>query len=228
MRVRSAIIAPRLPPFDVPDGHDEKSWLRELTVAGPPAATDRPPRTRRAYRQLEHELAIIAGSGFPDTSWSCTTSCVLQEQRHPVPRKGFGGELCGLLRHRHHQRRSGLATNCCSNVSSRPSATAHRISTWTSNPIAGKRRSSTSTPRYGRKYAAQVANVITYRGKSSVRDMARALGFRPGPAGRVEQTGQPVDGVGSESGTDIPVRSSSWPRRSKGIHGTSVSTPAEW
>uniref|UniRef100_UPI002601CDD2 error-prone DNA polymerase n=1 Tax=uncultured Mycolicibacterium sp. TaxID=2320817 RepID=UPI002601CDD2 len=34
--------------------------------------------------------------------------------------------------------------------------------------------------RYGRDYAAQVANVITYRGRSAVRDMARALGFSPG------------------------------------------------
>lgn len=34
--------------------------------------------------------------------------------------------------------------------------------------------------KYGRDYAAQVANVITYRGRSAVRDMARALGFSPG------------------------------------------------
>ncbi|NLA37286.1 MAG: PHP domain-containing protein, partial [Actinobacteria bacterium] len=34
--------------------------------------------------------------------------------------------------------------------------------------------------RYGRTHAAQVANVITYRAKSSIRDMARALGYSPG------------------------------------------------
>jgi error-prone DNA polymerase len=34
--------------------------------------------------------------------------------------------------------------------------------------------------RHGRHHAAQVANVITYRAKSAVRDMARALGFAPG------------------------------------------------
>jgi len=34
--------------------------------------------------------------------------------------------------------------------------------------------------RYGRDYAAQVANVITYRGRSAVRDTARALGFSQG------------------------------------------------
>ncbi len=34
--------------------------------------------------------------------------------------------------------------------------------------------------RHGRQYAAQVANVITYRAKSSVRDMAKALGYATG------------------------------------------------
>src|SRR5690606_33436561 len=34
--------------------------------------------------------------------------------------------------------------------------------------------------RYGRHYAAQVANVITYRSRSAVRDMAKALGADPG------------------------------------------------
>ena len=34
--------------------------------------------------------------------------------------------------------------------------------------------------RYGRTHAAQVANVITYRAKSSVRDMAKALGYATG------------------------------------------------
>ena len=34
--------------------------------------------------------------------------------------------------------------------------------------------------RYGRTHAAQVANVITYRARSAVRDAARALGFDPG------------------------------------------------
>lgn len=34
--------------------------------------------------------------------------------------------------------------------------------------------------KYGRRHAAQVANVITYRARSAVRDMARALGHSPG------------------------------------------------
>src|SRR5699024_7636812 len=34
--------------------------------------------------------------------------------------------------------------------------------------------------KHGREYAAQVANVITYRRRSAVRDMASALGFSQG------------------------------------------------
>ncbi len=34
--------------------------------------------------------------------------------------------------------------------------------------------------RYGRRCAAQVANVITYRARSAVRDVAKALGYAPG------------------------------------------------
>ena len=34
--------------------------------------------------------------------------------------------------------------------------------------------------KHGRRHAAQVANVITYRAKSSIRDVAKALGYAPG------------------------------------------------
>ena len=34
--------------------------------------------------------------------------------------------------------------------------------------------------RYGRRNAAQVANVISYRPRSAVRDMAKALGYSTG------------------------------------------------
>ena len=34
--------------------------------------------------------------------------------------------------------------------------------------------------RYGRRHTAQVANVVTYRARSAVRDVARALGYAPG------------------------------------------------
>ena len=59
--------------------------------------------------------------------------------------------------------------------------------------------------RYGRDNAAQVANVITYRSKSAVRDMGRALGF---PMGTLDAWSKQVDGWGPLSATvdhDIPA-----------------------
>ena len=86
--------------------------------------------------------------------------------------------------------------------------------------------------RYGRHHTAQVANVITYRARSSVRDMAKALGLRAGPAGRVEQAdrcvGQRVDHRPTKAITTSRRRCSSWPPRSRMRRGTSASTPAAW
>ena len=55
--------------------------------------------------------------------------------------------------------------------------------------------------RYGREHAAQVANVITYRAKSSVRDMAKALGYA---VGQQDAFSKKLDGWGGlSSQTDV-------------------------
>jgi error-prone DNA polymerase len=87
--------------------------------------------------------------------------------------------------------------------------------------------------RYGRDYAAQVANVITYRGRSAIRDMARALGFSQGQQDAwSKQVGrwsslreQRSDGAADSSGlddipeqvVDLAVQISDLPRH-MGIH----------
>ena len=58
--------------------------------------------------------------------------------------------------------------------------------------------------KYGRTYAAQVANVITYRGKSSVRDMARALGFSQGQQDAWSKQVGRWGGIDKNADTDIP------------------------
>ncbi|HZE16993.1 MAG TPA: PHP domain-containing protein, partial [Mycobacterium sp.] len=60
-----ALIAPQLPPFDVPAGHTEDSWLRELAIMGARNRYGPPERARRAYAQIEHELNVIAQLKFP-------------------------------------------------------------------------------------------------------------------------------------------------------------------
>ena len=62
--------------------------------------------------------------------------------------------------------------------------------------------------RYGRHHTAQVANVITYRARSAVRDMAKALGYAAGPAGRVEQAGRRLGQVCSTTAPTSPITTS--------------------
>ncbi|MGW0248793.1 error-prone DNA polymerase [Nocardia goodfellowii] len=199
------LIAPKLPPFDVPSGHDENSWLRALTLRGAAERYGPPERNSRAYRQLEHELAVIAELGFPgyflvvhDIITFCKKNDILCQGR-------------------------GSAAN---------SAVCYAIGITNVDPVANKllferflsperdgppdidvdiesdRREEAIQhvyARYGRDYAAQVANVITYRGKSAVRDAARALGFSPGQQDAWSKQVSRWTGVTEETDTDIPA-----------------------
>jgi error-prone DNA polymerase len=174
------LIAPQLPPFDVPDGHTEDSWLRHLAMTGAHDRYGPPDRAPRAYAQIEHELEIIKTLKFPgyflvvhDITRFCRQNDILCQGR-------------------------GSAAN---------SAVCYALGVTAVDPVANEllferflSPERDGPPdididiesdlrenviqyvyeRYGRDYAAQVANVITYRGRSAVRDMARALGFSQG------------------------------------------------
>ncbi|MFN8032305.1 MAG: error-prone DNA polymerase [Mycobacterium sp.] len=175
-----ALIAPQLPPFDVPDGHTEDSWLRELTMLGATRRYGPRASAPEAYAQIERELDVITRLKFPgyflvvhDITQFCRRNNILCQGR-------------------------GSAAN---------SAVCYALGVTAVDPIANgllfERFLSPARDgppdididiesdlreqaiqyvyeRYGRDYAAQVANVITYRGRSAVRDMARALGFSQG------------------------------------------------
>ncbi|MET9488768.1 error-prone DNA polymerase [Nocardia sp. NPDC006630] len=199
------LIAPQLPPFDVPAGHDENSWLRELTMAGAERRYGPRADNPKAYRQLEHELAVIAELKFPgyflvvhDIVSFCHNSDILCQGR-------------------------GSAAN---------SAVCYAIGITNVDPVANKllferflsperdgppdidvdiesdRREEAIQhvyAKYGREYAAQVANVITYRGRSAVRDAARALGFSTGQQDAWSKQVSRWTGVAKEEQTDIPA-----------------------
>jgi len=57
--------------------------------------------------------------------------------------------------------------------------------------------------KYGRDYAAQVANVITYRGRIAVRDMARALGFSQGQQDAWSKQISTWNGVADSPDSDV-------------------------
>lgn len=175
-----ALIAPQLPPFDVPDGHTEDSWLRELTMLG--AAQRYGPRSSapEAYGQIERELAVIAQLKFPgyflvvhDITQFCRRSNILCQGRGSAANSAVCYALGvtavdpvanGLLFERFLSPARDGPPDIDIDIESdlREQAIQYVYE------------------RYGRDYAAQVANVITYRGRSAVRDMARALGFSQG------------------------------------------------
>ncbi|WP_405489436.1 error-prone DNA polymerase [Nocardia sp. NBC_00511] len=199
------LIAPKLPPFDVPAGHDENSWLRALTLEGAARRYGPPAGNPDAYRQLEHELAVIATLGFPgyflvvhDIVSFCRNNDILCQGR-------------------------GSAAN---------SAVCYAIGITNVDPVANKllferflsperdgppdidvdiesdRREEAIQhvyAKYGREYAAQVANVITYRGRSAVRDAARALGFSTGQQDAWSKQVSRWTGVAKEEHTEIPA-----------------------
>ena len=175
-----ALIAPKLPPFQVPEGQTEDSWLRHLVMTGARNRYGPPERAPLAYAQIEHELRVIAQLDFPgyflvvhDITRFCKENGILCQGR-------------------------GSAAN---------SAVCYALGVTNVDPVANEllferflspardgppdididiesdlreKAIQYVYERYGRDYAAQVANVITYRGRSAVRDMARALGFSQG------------------------------------------------
>jgi error-prone DNA polymerase len=177
-----ALVAPRLPDFPVPPGHSQMSYLRELTMRGALGKYGPPESERQpgAYRQLEHELDVIEKLDFPGyflIVWEIVEFCRANDI------------LC---------QGRGSAAN---------SAVCYALGITKADPVffkllferflaperdgppdidldieSGRREEVIQHvyERYGRTRTAQVANVISYRPKSAVRDMAKALGYSTG------------------------------------------------
>ncbi|HEY1633368.1 MAG TPA: error-prone DNA polymerase [Acidimicrobiales bacterium] len=176
------LVAPRLPDFPVPPGHSEMSWLVELTERGAarrygPRGAERVPG---AYAQLDRELSVIEGLGFPGyflVVWDIVEFC----RRRGILCQGRGSAansaVCYAL---------GI-TNA--DAVSLGLLFERFLSPERDGPpdididIESDRREEAIQhvyERYGRHNAAQVANVITYRARSAVRDMGKALGHASG------------------------------------------------
>ena len=177
-----ALVAPGLPPFPCPEGHDEMSWLRELTFAGAARryGTRGSERVPGAYAQIDHELDMIEQLGFPGyflIVWDIVEFC----RRSDIYCQGRGSAANSAV--------------CYAVGITNADAVAlgllfeRFLSPERDGPpdididIESDRREEAIQyvyERYGRSHAAQVANVITYRAKSAVRDVAKALGYATG------------------------------------------------
>ncbi|HUP68955.1 MAG TPA: error-prone DNA polymerase [Acidimicrobiales bacterium] len=176
------LVAPKLPDWPVPPGHTEMTWLRQLTLEGagrrygPPEAE----RVKGAYRQIAYELDLIEQLGFAgyflvvhDIVEFCRRSDIYCQGRGSAANSAACYALgitnadavaLGLLFERFlSPERDGPPDIDIDIEADRREEAIQYV-----------------YERYGRERAAQVANVITYRPKSAVRDMAKALGHSPG------------------------------------------------
>ncbi len=172
------LVAPRLPDFPVPAGHTEQTWLMELVRQG---ATDRygsrdAERVPGAWKQLDHELDVIGALGFAGyflTVWDIVMFC----RRRNIFYQGRGSAATSAVCY-------ALGITNVDAVSlgllfERFLSPARDGPPDIDVDIESGRREEAIQyvyERYGRLHAAQVANVITYRSKSAIRDMGKALG----------------------------------------------------
>ncbi|AVT32729.1 error-prone DNA polymerase [Plantactinospora sp. BC1] len=194
------LVAPSLPDYPVPPGHTEMSWLRELTMDG--ALRRYGPRDAHpeAYRQLDHELGMIEALGFPgyflvvyDIVKFCRDNDIYCQGRGSAANSA----VCYAL----------WITNV--------DAVRHQLlferflAPERDGPpdidvdIESDRREEVIQhvyAKYGREHTAQVANVISYRPRSAVRDIAKAFGFSPG---QQDAWSKQIDRWGSVAAVDV-------------------------
>ena len=179
-----SLVAPNLPPYPCPDGHDEMSYLRHLVAqrAQWRYGTPESERVPGAWAQLNHELDLIEQLGFAgyflvvyDIVSFCRSRDIYCQGRGSASNSAVCYALgitnvdsvdLGLLFERFLSPERDGPPDIDIDIES------------------GRREEAIQYvyERYGRAHTAQVANVITYRARSSVRDMARALGWEPGQA----------------------------------------------
>ncbi len=176
------LVAPSLPPHPVPPGHTEATWLRHLTYAG---AAERyglrdAERQPGAYAMIEHELAIIEKLGFPgyflivhEIVDFCRRQGILAQGRGSAANSAVCFAL-GITAVDAVQHKLLFERFLSEGRSGYPDIDVD---------IESRRREEVIQfvyERYGRSHAAQVANVISYRPRSAVRDAAKAFGYDVG------------------------------------------------
>ena len=177
-----SLVAPNLPPYPVPPGHTEATWLRELVRQGALELYGPPEKERvpGAYAQLAHELRVIEDLGFPGyflVVYDLVDFC----RRNGIMAQGRGSAansaVCYALRVTAVDAvRHGL-------LFERFLAPERDGPPDIDVDIESARREEVIQyvyEKHGRSHAAQVANVISYRPRSAVRDAARALGYDAG------------------------------------------------
>ncbi len=169
------LIAPNLPPFVTPGGTSEMTYLRELTIEGANARYGDARAAPDAHEMIAHELDVIDELGFAgyfllvhDLVSFCRSRDIYCQGRGSAANSA----VCYVL---------GI-TNV--DAVGLDLLFERFLSPHRDGPpdidldIESGRREEVIQyvyDRYGRTHTAQVANVITYRRRSALRDIAKAL-----------------------------------------------------
>ncbi|MGP6178160.1 error-prone DNA polymerase [Microbacterium sp. A196] len=194
---------PALPKQKVADGHTPMSWLRHLVWEAVPL---RYPRLDDAGRaRIERELNVIDEKDFPGY-FLIVHGIVAEAKRRGILCQGRGSAAASAVCYL-------LGITAVDPILYGLPFERFLASTREEEPDidvdfdSGRREEIIQWvyEQYGRERAAQVANVIQYRPKNAVRDMARALGYSPG---QQDAWSRQVDGWGADlspiDGHDIP------------------------
>ncbi|HYH28747.1 MAG TPA: error-prone DNA polymerase, partial [Pseudonocardia sp.] len=194
------LVAPDLPPFPVPPGHDEASWLWELVRRGMAQRYGSHAEHPEAVETVRREFEIIKQKNFPgyflivhDIVQFCRRVDILCQGRGSAANSAVCYALgitnvdavaMGLLFERFlSPAREGYPDIDLDIESGRREEVIQYV-----------------YATHGRGCAAQVANVITYRPRSAVRDMAKAFGFSPG---QQDAWSKQIDRWGSVAAIDV-------------------------
>ena len=193
---------PRLPKLEVPSGQTPISWLRELARQG---ADERyADRREVAEERLQRELAVIEEKDFPGY-FLIVHDMVAFAREKKILCQGRGSAansvVCYVL---------GITAVdpilfelpferfLSASREEEPDIDVDFDSDRREEVIQEVYR------RYGRHNAAQVANVISYRPKSAVRDMAKALGYSTGQQDAWSTQIDTYGGIPADGDHDIP------------------------
>jgi len=194
---------PALPKLPVPDGHTPMSWLRSLVWEAVPRKY--PDLTEKDRARIERELDVIEQKDFPGY-FLIVHGIVAEARRRGILCQGRGSAansaVCYLLN-------ITAIDSIYFNLPFERFLSAMREEEPDIDvDFDSDRREEIIQwvfDTYGRERAAQVANVIQYRPKNAVRDMAKALGHSPGQQDAWSKQVERWDGAVAGS-HDIPDR----------------------
>ncbi len=195
---------PALPKQEVPEGHTPMSWLRHLVWEAVPRKY--PDASDGDRARIERELSVIEQKDFP--GYFLIVHGIVQKAREL-------GILC--------QGRGSAASSAVCYLLDITAVDAIAYNLPFERFLSALRDEEPDIDvdfdsdrreeiiqwvyaTYGRERAAQVANVIQYRPKNAVRDMAKALGHSPGQQDAWSKQVERWDGRFETADHDIPDR----------------------